>query len=87
MAKKRVKASCRKVESNCKVESIVTIDKRGQMVLPKELREKAKIKTGDKLAIGSWQKDGEICCITLMKAEGLADMLKERLDPVIKDIF
>ena len=42
--------------SSCTVESIVTIDERGQMVLPKEIRERAKIKPGDKLALLSLEK-------------------------------
>ena len=87
MARKKVKESCCEPENNCKVESIVSIDERGQMVLPKELREKAKIKTGDKLAVTTWHKDGEICCIALMKVEDLVGMVKDRLGPVIKEIF
>lgn len=35
----------------CKVESVISIDERGQMVLPKETREKANIYAGDKLAL------------------------------------
>jgi len=87
VAKKKKDTSCCEPENNCKVESIVTVDERGQMVLPKELREKAKIKTGDKLAITSWQKGGEVCCITLMKVEDLVDMVKGRLGPVMKEIL
>ena len=87
MARKKVKESCCEPENNCKVESIVSIDERGQMVLPKELREKAKIKTGDKLAVTTWHKDGKICCIVLMKVEDLAGMVKDRLGPVVKEIF
>ena len=34
--------------SCCKVESIVSVDERGQMVLPKEIRERAKIGAGNK---------------------------------------
>ncbi|MDO9324645.1 MAG: HgcAB-associated protein, partial [Methanoregula sp.] len=44
--------------SGCKVESVLSVDERGQMVLPKDIREKACIKTGDKLALISWEKDG-----------------------------
>ena len=44
--------------SDWRVESIVSIDERGQMVLPKELRDKAKIRAGDKLALISWDKGG-----------------------------
>ena len=53
----------------CRVESIITIDERGQMVLPKEIRDKAHIRSGDKLAIVGWEEDGEICCISLVRAD------------------
>ncbi|HLB05924.1 MAG TPA: HgcAB-associated protein [Thermodesulfobacteriota bacterium] len=87
MAKKNEKASCCNPTSNCKVESIISVDERGQMVLPKELRERAKINAGDKLAIASWEKDGEVCCITLIKVEDLVEMVKDRLGPVMKEIL
>jgi len=70
----------------CAVEAIVTVDERGQMVLPKELRDKAGIKAGDKLAITSWKKDGEVCCIALIKAGNLGGMVRTMLGPVMKDI-
>ena len=72
--------------SCCKVEAIISIDERGQMVLPKELREKATIHAGDKLAVTSWEKDGKVCCIILTKADELADMVKTTLGPMMKDI-
>lgn len=75
-----------KVEA-CRVESIVSVDERGQMVLPKELRKRAGINAGDKLAVASWVRDGEVCCITLMKVEGLVEMMKDRLGPLMTDIF
>jgi len=74
-------------KSGCKVESIVTVDERGQMVLPKELRDKAGIKPGDKLALTSWEKDGEVCCLTLIKVEDLVTMVKDRLGPIIREIL
>lgn len=70
----------------CKVESIVSIDERGQMVLPKNLREKAKIRPGDKLAIVSWDKDGEICCFYLIKADSLGERVRDFLGPMMKEI-
>ncbi|CAG1008018.1 MAG: HgcAB-associated protein [Candidatus Methanoperedens sp.] len=71
----------------CKVESVITVDDRGQMVLPKEIREKANIHAGDKLAVVSWEKDGEVCCISLIKVEKLEGMVKGMLGPVMKDIL
>ena len=73
--------------SFCKVESVISIDERGQMVLPKEIRDKAAIHAGDKLAVISWEKDGKVCCISLIKVEGLAVMVKDMLGPVIKEMF
>ena len=75
------------VESCCKVEALVSVDDRGQMVLPKELREKAGIHAGDKLAVTSWVKDGKVCCISLTKAEELTEMVKATLGSVMKDIL
>lgn len=73
--------------SFCQVESLISVDERGQMVLPKEFREKAKIQPGDKLAIISWEKDGEVCCFTLVKATYLAERVKDLLGPMMKNIF
>jgi antitoxin PrlF len=71
----------------CKVESLVSVDERGQMVLPKDVRDKVGLKAGDKLAVVSCEKDGEVCCITLIKVEGLSEMVRDRLGPVLKEIF
>lgn len=71
----------------CKVESVVSVDERGQMVLPKELREKAGIKAGDKLAVVAMQKDGKICCLSLIKVGDMEPMVKGLLGPIMKDIL
>jgi AbrB family looped-hinge helix DNA binding protein len=71
----------------CKVESLISIDERGQMVLPKELRDRGNIRPGDKLAIISWDKEGEICCLFLIKAEYLAGRVKDFLGPVMKEML
>ncbi len=73
--------------SCCKVESIVSVDERGQMVLPKEIREKAKIKAGDKLAVVSMEKDGTIFCLSLIKVEELEGMVKSMLGPVMDEVL
>ena len=72
--------------NSCKVESIISVDDRGQMVLPKELRDKANIRAGDKLAVVSWDKGGEICCIHLIKTEYLAEQVKGFLGPMMKEM-
>ncbi len=72
--------------SCCKVVAIVTVDERGQMVLPKEIREKAKIAAGDKLVAISCEKGGEVCCISLLKADNLSEIVKGILGPLMADI-
>jgi antitoxin PrlF len=70
--------------TGCKVEAVLSTDDRGQMVLPKDVREKAGIRTGDKLALISWEKDGSVCCLALMKVENLNDLVRDVLAPVLE---
>lgn len=79
-------ASCRcPPGSVCSVEAVLSVDERGQMVLPKDVRKKAGIRPGDRLALITWEKDGEVCCLALMKAEGLGDMVKRVLGPLMDE--
>ena len=71
----------------CRVDALVTIDSKGQIVLPKDLREKAKLKPDDKLALIGCERDGEICCIMMVKAEDLGSTVKAMLGPMVKEIF
>jgi antitoxin PrlF len=71
----------------CKVESVVTVDGRGQMVLPKEIRQRAGIKAGDKLAVISCESGDKVRCISLVKASDYANMVKDVLGPLMKDIM
>lgn len=71
----------------CNVEAIVTVDDRGQILLPKELREKAKINPGEKLAVVTCQNNGEVSVIALIKSDNIADMIKNFLGPAMGDIF
>jgi antitoxin PrlF len=88
MAKKEKDVSCVPTGMGCcKVEAVISVDERGQMVLPKEMREKANIRAGDKLAVTSWEKDGKVCCISLIKAEDLTDMVRSMLGPVMGEIL
>lgn len=80
MAKKSKNISCCEPSGKgmgCyKVESLISVDERGQMVLPKEIRDKANIRPGDKLGLVSWERGGKVCCIFLIKAEDFAEMVK-----------
>jgi antitoxin PrlF len=69
----------------CTLEAIVSVDDRGQMVLPKDLRARAGIGAGSKLAVISWEKDGETCCITLLRADRLNDSVRSVVGPMVQD--
>jgi AbrB family looped-hinge helix DNA binding protein len=65
------------------IEAILSIDERGQMVLPKETRARAGIRPGDKLALISWSKGDRMCCLSLIKAEDMADTLTSMLNALM----
>ena len=71
----------------CSLEAIVTIDGRGQIILPKDLRIKAEIKAGDKLAVISCKSEGKVCCISLIKAGEFDDPVKGMLGPMMKGVL
>ena len=71
----------------CKVDALVSIDGRGQIVLPKDVRERAGVKAGDKFVVMSYESEGKICCIFLVKADDFADTAKDMLGPMVKEIL
>ena len=71
----------------CKIDAILSVDERGQMVLPKDIRDKAGIKAGDKLAAITWNQEGQTSCIFLIKTDSLAGMVKDLLGPMLKEIM
>jgi antitoxin PrlF len=71
----------------CKIDAVVTVDSKGQIVLPKDLREKAKIKPNDKLAVINFQRGSEVCCIVMLKVDALENTVKDLLGPVFKNVF
>ncbi len=86
--KGRGKTEDGEVQCCCRVEAMVSVDERGQMVLPKEVRERAGIRPGDKLALTVIQggEDG-VCCIALVRAEELSGVVKDVLGPVMKEVL
>lgn len=80
----RTKKECNEC---CRVDALISVDERGQMVLPKDIRKAAGIRAGDKLALISWTKNGVVCCMSLIKADQLTDIVRCRLGPMMKDII
>ncbi|MCX5800161.1 MAG: HgcAB-associated protein [Candidatus Eisenbacteria bacterium] len=73
MKRKKCGSNC------CEVEAVVTVDERGQIVIPKETRQKARLKSGDKFALALITKEEEVCCIVLTKLEFLNAPIKSLL--------
>lgn len=80
----RVKNEC---DECCRVEALISVDERGQMVLPKDVRDAAGIRAGDKLALIAWTKKGVVCCMSLIKADQLTEIVRGRLGPLMKDLI
>ena len=71
----------------CKIEAVVSVDERGQILLPKEIRDRAGIRAGEKLAVVGFEDQGALCCISLFKVEDLTDMVKTRMQPIMMNLF
>ena len=68
----------------CKIDAVVTLDSKGQIVLPKDLRERANLKPEDKLAVMGFERDGEVCCIAMVKADTLGEPLRKMIEQVLR---
>jgi antitoxin PrlF len=73
-------------DDTCRIDSVITMDAKGQIVLPKDLREKANIKPNEKLAVVACEKQGEVCCIMLVKADRLVGAVTKALGPLLKSL-
>ena len=70
----------------CRIDAVVTMDAKGQIVLPKDLREKANFRPNDKIALVASEKDGEVCCIMMLKADRLVGAVTRTLGPLLKGV-
>ena len=61
------------------VEAIVSCDDRGQLVLPKDIRKKLKILSGDKLALLNISNGENDFFLTLIKADALEKLIRSYL--------
>ena len=73
-------------DDTCRIDAVITMDQKGQIVLPKDLREKANIKPNEKLAVVACEKNGEVCCIMLVKADRLVGAVTKALGPLLKAV-
>ncbi|MEM3519701.1 MAG: AbrB/MazE/SpoVT family DNA-binding domain-containing protein [Candidatus Hadarchaeales archaeon] len=65
---------------NEKIEGVVKVSPKGQIVIPKELREKLGISAGEKLLVISKDRD-----ILLKKLEVSAEEIGERMEKTIRE--
>jgi len=87
MTKKPSARSC-KSDCNpvtCQVEAVLSIDSRGQVVIPKEVRRRANIQDGDKLALVSWMSRDEICCLALIRTDNLSSEVSGVMHSLLAD--
>jgi AbrB family looped-hinge helix DNA binding protein len=70
----------------CDVEAVVAVDGRGQMVLPKSVRDKAGIKAGERLAVVAWRKGENVCCVSLIPAGELAESVRRAYGPLLREV-
>jgi len=71
--------------ATCQVEAVLSIDSRGQIVIPKEVRKRANIRDGDKLALVSWMNKDEICCLALIRADNLSSEVSGVMHTLLAD--
>lgn len=86
LVKKMASCNCNSSSDTCRIDAVITMDVKGQIVLPKDLREKANMKPNDKIAVVACEKDGEVCCIMMVKAEKLVGAVTKTLGPLIKGL-
>ena len=72
--------------SHYDIEGIATVDSRGQIVLPKTVRDALGLEAGSKLAVVLKQNDGAPCCVTLMPAVRLESRVRELIDSGGSDV-
>ncbi len=72
------------LSSCCRVESVVSIDERGQLILPKEVRRKMGLLPGNKLMLVSLEKDGQVCCLALLRADLVEKEVSEMIIPLFQ---
>lgn len=87
MHKKNKEKCCDSEEKDtccCSVTAIVSVDEKGQLVLPKDIRNWIGLKPGDKLAVVSMGGNQDRCCLMLMRADSLNEAVRVKIDMVMR---
>ena len=74
----------------CQIEAVVSLDERGQIIIPKDVRKKFKLAAGEKFALmscGDSSDSGAPCCFTLMRTDQLKGMVQQALSPMFSEII
>ena len=77
---------CSGTDECCRVEAVVSVDGRGQVILPKEVRDGMGLVAGDKMALVTLNRNGKPCCLVLTKADNLAKNARDLLGPLVKEL-
>jgi antitoxin PrlF len=67
------------------VSAVVTVDARGQTVLPKDVRTRLGIVAGDKLAVIIHESSDKPCCFSMIKVNDLSMMVSGPLGEALKE--
>lgn len=67
------------------MEAVLSIDSRGQIVIPKEVRKRANINDGDKLALVSWMNGEIVCCLSLIRVDNLSSEVSGVMHTLLSD--
>lgn len=68
-----------------RIEALLPVDERGQMVLPKNLRERLGIEAGDKMVAVAWKRGSGAAGLSLVKADSLKGLVAWVAGPVAPD--
>nr|MDO8109282.1 HgcAB-associated protein [Candidatus Sigynarchaeota archaeon] len=66
--------------SACCIEHVTTMDERGQVVIPKEVRNALGWKGGEKIAIITRTSNNKPCCVMLVNVGSLSTQIKGFID-------
>jgi AbrB family looped-hinge helix DNA binding protein len=62
-----------------KIDAVATMDAKGQIVLPKDLRERMGLQPYQKIALVTFGQNQNLCCVLLIKTEKLEEAVAKTL--------